>query len=45
MLALTGAELVDSLWTAISVVSTFGPSPTMGHSATPTSSGASVSSS
>ena len=30
MLALTGAELVDSLWTAISVVSTFGPSPTMG---------------
>ena len=30
MLALTGDELVDSLWTAISVVSTFGPSPTMG---------------
>ena len=30
MLAVTGDELVDSLWTAISVVSTFGPSPTMG---------------
>ena len=30
MLALTGDELVGSLWTAISVVSTFGPSPTMG---------------
>jgi trk system potassium uptake protein TrkH len=30
MLALTGDELVDSLWTAISVVSTFGPSPAMG---------------
>jgi len=30
MLALTGDELVDSLWTAVSVVSTFGPSPTMG---------------
>lgn len=30
MLALTDDELVDSLWTAISVVSTFGPSPTMG---------------
>jgi trk system potassium uptake protein TrkH len=30
MLALTGDDLVDSLWTAISVVSTFGPSPTMG---------------
>ena len=30
MLALTGDELVDSLWTAISVVSTFGPSPTIG---------------
>ena len=30
MLAITGDELVDSLWTAISVVSTFGPSPTMG---------------
>lgn len=29
-LALTGDDLVDSLWTAISVVSTFGPSPTMG---------------
>ena len=30
MLALTGDELVDSIWTAISVVSTSGPSPTMG---------------
>ncbi|MEO0605484.1 MAG: potassium transporter TrkG, partial [Myxococcota bacterium] len=30
MLAVTGDELVDAIWTAISVVSTFGPSPTMG---------------
>ncbi|MEM9518607.1 MAG: potassium transporter TrkG [Actinomycetota bacterium] len=30
MLALTGDDLVDALWTAISVVSTSGPSPTMG---------------
>ncbi|MEM9467998.1 MAG: potassium transporter TrkG [Actinomycetota bacterium] len=30
LLALTGDDLVDALWTAISVVSTSGPSPTMG---------------
>lgn len=30
LLALTGDDLVDALWTAISVVSTYGPSPTMG---------------
>ena len=30
LLALTGVELLDSLWTAISVVSTSGPSPATG---------------
>ena len=30
LLALAGSELVDSLWTAISTISTFGPSPLTG---------------
>ncbi len=30
LLALAGTELVDSLWAAISVISTFGPSPVTG---------------
>ena len=30
VLATTGDDLVDALWTSVSMISTFGPSPTMG---------------